>query len=551
MADRTGELVTFSKDRQQWSNFKPMIYAAVLAVAVDTILTFVTRSPRSRMNIMQGVSVLFFAFVTYALMKNTSAADSSQRPDRESIVAPVLAILAGIAVWTTMLPYYFISDDFGLLYMSRRSLSELMWFLVRHGDGTFYRPLVFSSFAWDHAIWGMMPAGYHLTNLILHICAIAGLFVMLRQLGIKKQTAALTAALFAAMPIQVESVAWMSGRFDVASAAFGAWTVAAYAWSRNRNNVAGYVLALGLYVLAICAKETGFVLPLLVIALELTVFKSRRPWPVWKLGGFLLTGGIALLYRVFAIGGIGGYQTNGGSPAANFSWRTFQALLLRAPSQMLFGLNWTQFSAITITTLAAGLAAILLLLAARAEWGTAERRVVQLALIWTFVTMIPAHFLLVIGPDLSNSRTLGLPAVGIAIVLGQLFGSMYNRRFGTIAFTAFIAMQNLGVLHNLEAWHWTSSLGEDTLRQIVAMEPAPPPDAQFVLSNLPDKIRGVYFFSASLDESLKLAYGRHDITAIHAEDSVAARPAQIHLKWKGKPGELLVRQDQPEPPPGP
>ena len=38
--------------------------------------------------------------------------------------------------------------------------------------------------------------------------------------------AAMTAGIFAAMPILVEAVAWMAGRFDVLATCLSAWSVA-------------------------------------------------------------------------------------------------------------------------------------------------------------------------------------------------------------------------------------------------------------------------------------------------------------------------------------
>ena len=43
--------------------------------------------------------------------------------------------------------------------------SELMGGHYPHGR--FYRPLVHLSFALDHALWGLSPAGYHLSDLLL------------------------------------------------------------------------------------------------------------------------------------------------------------------------------------------------------------------------------------------------------------------------------------------------------------------------------------------------------------------------------------------------
>jgi hypothetical protein len=521
------------------------ISIAAFVCLIDSVLWFYAKSPRSRLNIMQVIFVVFFAIVIAALARVRKKSDSEFQTSNESIWIPCLAILAGVLVWTTMLTNYFINDDFGLLYMSRTPLPQLMWSLFRHGDGTFYRPLSFSSFAWDHAVWGDLPVGYHLTNLLLHIGSLAGLFVMLRQLGIRRHTSALTVGIFAAMPAIVEPVAWMSGRFDVMTTTLAVWTIASYLWSLSRNNVIGFVIGDVLYILAIFTKETGFVIPLLLIAVDFIIFRRR---PNWRIGGLLATGGLAFLYRIVAIGGIGGYHNGGGSAAADFTWGTVYGVFLRSPSQMLFGLNWMQPSGFLVTTLAAVMAAVTLLIATYAVLEVEQGRIIALAMFWIVIAMLPAHFLSLIGPGLTNSRILCLPTVGMAIVLGQLLGSIRNPRFQMSLFVLFVVVLNLGVLHNLAAWRWTSRLGRDTVQQIVKAAPAPPPGAQFVVSDMPETVRGVLFLEACLTESLKLAYGRDDISAVRdlksvAPDEAAAPPPRIFLIWKGEPGELIRRQE--------
>ena len=525
--------------------YRIWISTAASVLLIDAILWFYAKSPRSRLNVMQIVFLVFFAIVMAALARFPGKVDSEYQTENRSIWIPCLAILAGVLVWTTMLTNYFINDDFGLLYFSRGPLLQRMWFLFRNGTGIFYRPLGFSSFAWDLAVWGDWPVGFHLTNLLLHIGTLAGLFVMLRYLGIRRYTSALTVGIFAAMPAIVEPVAWMSGRFDVMTTTLAVWTIASYLWSLSRKNVIGFVIADVLYILAICTKETGFVIPLILIAIDSIVFKRR---PNWRIGGFLVTGCLAFLYRMVAMGGIGGYHNDGGSAATDFSWGTFYGVFLRSPSQMLFGLNWMQPSGFLITTLAAVMSALILLIAFYAVLEVEQRRVIALALFWIIIAMLPAHFLSLIGPGLTNSRILCLPTVGMAIVLGQLLGSVRNPRFQMTLFILFVVVLNLGVLHNLAAWRWTSRIGRDTLQQIVKIAPAPPPNAQFVVSDMPETLRGVLFFAASFTESLKLAYGRDDITAVRdlksiTSDDAAAPPPRIFLTWKGKPEAWIINQE--------
>jgi hypothetical protein len=101
----------------------------------------------------------------------------------------------------------------------------------------------------------------------------------------------------------------------------------------------------------------------------------------------------------------------------------------------------------------------------------------------------------------------------------------------------------LGVLHNLQAWRWTSSLGSATLRQVFQLEPNPAENTQFVFSKLPGDIRGVFFFQAGLSEGLQLVYDRDDIRGYRDTAPSAVAP-QIRLEWNGdENSEILIRRE--------
>src|SRR5688572_18309838 len=75
----------------------------------------------------------------------------------------------GLALYGGTLWNGFVWDDL-LTAVPPRPLDEV---LTRR-TGIYYRPLVMLSFALDRAVWGDLAAGFHLTNLLLHV-AVAGL----------------------------------------------------------------------------------------------------------------------------------------------------------------------------------------------------------------------------------------------------------------------------------------------------------------------------------------------------------------------------------------
>ena len=113
-----------------------------------------------------------------------------------------------------------------------------MWTTFHLGH---YVPLSWMTLGLDYSVWGMNPAGYHLTNLLLHTANAVILYAVARRilrlssdergdvdpLGITA-TAAFAALLFAVHPLRVESVAWVTERRDVLSLFFFLLSILAY-----------------------------------------------------------------------------------------------------------------------------------------------------------------------------------------------------------------------------------------------------------------------------------------------------------------------------------
>jgi tetratricopeptide (TPR) repeat protein len=126
-----------------------------------------------------------------------------------------------------------------------------------------FRPLTFASFAFNWALQGAHPFGFHLLNLLLHAAVTLLLYFLLRALLEEiphgATMALVTAALFAVHPIHTEAVTSIVGRPELLAAGFllAAWIL----HLRDQE-----IPALICFVLALFSKESAAVfLPLVVV----------------------------------------------------------------------------------------------------------------------------------------------------------------------------------------------------------------------------------------------------------------------------------------------
>ena len=161
-----------------------------------------------------------------------------------------------------------------------------MWTTFRMGH---YVPLTWMTLGLDYVLWGMSPAGYHLTSLLLHSAnAVLVYFLARRLLALGSagashdraivHSAAFAALLFAVHPLRVESVVWVTERRDVVSLLFSLLCVIVYLHSAGagQRHRRWYWASLALFVLALLSKATSMTIPAVLLILEV--------YPLGRLG---------------------------------------------------------------------------------------------------------------------------------------------------------------------------------------------------------------------------------------------------------------------------
>jgi tetratricopeptide (TPR) repeat protein len=201
---------------------------------------------------------------------------------RAELIIGLVLVAAVLVGFGPALDNDFVSFD-DPLYVSRNSevlagLSGrgLSWAWTSY-QATNWHPLTWLSLQADATLFGTGPRGFHRTNLLLHAANAVLLFLALRVLTGAVWRSGFVAALFAAHPLRVESVAWVSERKDVLCAFFFMLTLLAYAWYARRPGLVSYLAVLLAFALGLLAKPMLVTLPFVLLLLD---FWPLRRWGV-------------------------------------------------------------------------------------------------------------------------------------------------------------------------------------------------------------------------------------------------------------------------------
>ncbi len=196
-------------------------------------------------------------------------------------VAALLLIASTLLVYAPIKDYQFVNYDdntyvTGNNWVKRGLTWEGVRWAVTSMEEANWHPLAWLSHMLDYQLFGLNPAGHHLTNLLLHMANVLLLFSVLQLMTGAVWRSALVAALFALHPLNVESVAWVAERKNVLSTLFWLLTMVAYAGYVRKPGWGRYLGMVGIFVLGLMAKPMLVTLPCVLLLLDY--------WPLGRLG---------------------------------------------------------------------------------------------------------------------------------------------------------------------------------------------------------------------------------------------------------------------------
>lgn len=178
----------------------------------------------------------------------------------------------------------------------------------------YYRPLTTLSFAFDHAIWGLRPFGFHLTNTILHSVSGILLFLLLSALGMRKKPAVVISAFFLIHPLQTEAVVYANSRGDSLFTFYMLLGLLSFTYLLQKKKIElklynlSYTLTTTffacmtplLFLASILAKEIALGSILLYLLVFVYFHKTARKGKTF-IPGSLVLGGITMVVAVYGV----------------------------------------------------------------------------------------------------------------------------------------------------------------------------------------------------------------------------------------------------------
>ncbi|MBI4537607.1 MAG: tetratricopeptide repeat protein [candidate division NC10 bacterium] len=473
-------------------------------------------------------------------------------PDAAGRRLALLCLLPAL-VYIGTLQFDFVFDD-NIVVLADRLVAgpwnagEIFGSQVRVADVTlgYYRPLVTLSYRFDRLLWGVNPAGYHLTNLVWHILATALVYAAALGTGATRLAAWSGALSFGLLPAHAEVLGWIQGRVDLLATTFVLLAFLALLRAERRRGAALWgwsCLGGGLYLLALLAKEAAAPLPLVWAAWELS--SSGGTSPRKRLVACLprvIPLLVALLgywtLRQAALGSAVQFPTSlsplGLRLLALFAVIAEYGRILLCPD---LGLNLHRAVAVqwdSPTLLSALLAGATLGGGLAALWWRARHLVLWAA--WLLLMLTPPLLFIwyEFAPQsgfLTAERFLYLPSVGWCVLAGALFGKLLQpgrgaggRLYGWATLIAVLAAYAGLNTVRLAPWADAAELYRAILRQ----------GGQSVQVRLDvhNNLGGVY-----LD--------RGEFAAAHREFQAALRLSPKYVFALNNMGVLFIRQGEP------
>ncbi|HEY3927235.1 MAG TPA: tetratricopeptide repeat protein [Candidatus Koribacter sp.] len=196
-----------------------------------------------------------------------------------------LILAATAVVYLPSLRFEFVYDDrFQIMRNPRlRSWGYLPGYFRHHvwfhtADlGAYYRPLFLVWLRLNYWLFGEHPLPWHVSTVLLHLTAVALVYVLLKKTIADPFVVAFATAVFALHPAHIESVAWISGLTDSLMTVPLIGALICFLRARDKHSKPDFACSIFLLIVALLAKETAIIGPILFLVYAFA-FPEERPF---------------------------------------------------------------------------------------------------------------------------------------------------------------------------------------------------------------------------------------------------------------------------------
>jgi len=185
-------------------------------------------------------------------------------------------LCAALLFYARLLDHSFVLnwDDAGYV-VNNEEIRGLSWAHLRWAFTTIhmgnYAPVQMASYMLDYSLWGVKPAGFLATNVVIHALNGILFYLFAARFSGQRELAIIAAVIFLFHPVQVESVAWVSQRKNLLAMFFFLVSLQYYARYRaciHNRGIASYAVSVAAFLLALLSKPVAVVLPLVLVAYD-------------------------------------------------------------------------------------------------------------------------------------------------------------------------------------------------------------------------------------------------------------------------------------------
>ena len=327
-------------------------------------------------------------------------------------------VLAASVPYLSTLDNYFVADDFGVVHLlaSKPWSYFPRWFVTTWMDGIWgFTPDEIRPFpALSYQLTALGPPGWpvlhHVFNILMHAATALAVYAMARRVARLERPASLFAGVvFAVLPVQAESVAWITGRVDSMPALFYIASFVVYARWRDERRRADYAWSLILFVVALFTKQNAITMAAALASYEMLLQRPWRRLPARfaALAPFVLLTAGYLLLRLLLFGEVAREGRLGPSELRLFGTmvgRHLNHVVLGDPGAGNVGV-WTAVAAVAVLVAAVG-----------RRFGWTSDLVARLTFfgpVWWAIGVAP-----IVVAGYESPRHVYLASAGWAVVLG-------------------------------------------------------------------------------------------------------------------------------------